>query len=155
MKSFLDDLIGHMRAVKVAGVNVVHAGGDSRSQNIHRSIQVAWRPPNTGAGQLHGAVAHAVNADRSSGKAELATELYVFTHFVFPSHIHGHLSEMEAFSEYLDYRRLPPVASFFEDAHEAFPICGPKAGSRGTTESRANFTVCPQGRNRSRPKARP
>src|SRR6202162_2262992 len=84
MNSFLDDLIGHMGAVKIAGINVVHARGDSRSQNLHCSIHVARRAPNAGTGQLHGAVAHSVNVERGSGKVELAAELYPCAHFVSP-----------------------------------------------------------------------
>src|SRR5580692_6225107 len=101
-----------MGTVIVAGINVVHTGGDSGSQNIHRSVHIAWRAPNTGAGQLHGAVTHSVNADGGSGKVELAAELYVCAHFVFSSHIHLSSGKVESVSTYVDYRRLPPVASF-------------------------------------------
>jgi len=113
MERLLDQLIGYVRTVKVTGINVVHAGGDSRSQNIHRSIHVARRAPDPGTGQLHGAVAHAVNAAPSSGKVEWAAELCLCSHFVFSSPVQVRSGNMETVSAYLDYRRLPPVASFF------------------------------------------
>src|SRR6204780_5807276 len=113
MKPSFDHLTSNMRAVIVAGINVVHAGGDSRPQHIHRSIHVARRAPNPAAGQLHGAVAHSVNSARGSGKGELAAELSLYSHFVFSSHLQVRSGKMETVSEYLDYRRQSPVASFF------------------------------------------
>src|SRR4029077_20019100 len=62
MQSTLDNLIGYMRAVIVAGVDVVHARVYRFAQNSHRGINVPWRPKNFSSGKLHGTVAHAVDA---------------------------------------------------------------------------------------------
>ena len=61
MKSPLDNLIGYMRTVIVARVDVVHARSNRLSQDGHGCVNVARRPPDPGAGKLHGAVAHSVH----------------------------------------------------------------------------------------------
>ena len=45
MERLLDQLIGHMRTVVVAGIDVVHAGLHRLSQNSNGSINVAWGVP--------------------------------------------------------------------------------------------------------------
>jgi hypothetical protein len=62
MKSTLDNLIGYVRAVVVAGVDVIHARGYRFAQNSNRGVNVPWRPKNFRPGKLHGAIAHAVDA---------------------------------------------------------------------------------------------
>jgi hypothetical protein len=58
MERPLDQLIGHVRTVVVAGVNVVDARIHRRSQNGHGGVDIARRSPYVRPGQLHGAVAH-------------------------------------------------------------------------------------------------
>ena len=75
MKRLLDELIGHVRAIEVAGVDVVHSGGDRLAQNSGSTWDIAWRSPNEFAavlaGKLHGStVAHAVQRNGGVGKAE-------------------------------------------------------------------------------------
>src|SRR2546429_7124525 len=82
MKRLLDNLIGYMRAVVVAGVDMVYAGGDHRSENSNRGVDVRWRSPNFRAGKLDRAVAHPVQADCGARKREGATELRLFRHCV-------------------------------------------------------------------------
>src|SRR5215469_13353207 len=50
MKGLFDNLIGNMRAVIIAGVDMVHASGDRLSQNRNCSVNIPWRSPNFGAG---------------------------------------------------------------------------------------------------------
>src|ERR1700719_1242726 len=61
MERLLDQLIGHMGSVVVAGIDVVHTGIYRLSQNSNGSINVAWGAPHFRASQLHGPIAHAVN----------------------------------------------------------------------------------------------
>ena len=51
MKCLLDDLIRHMRAVKVAGVDVINASRDGLAKNGECSIHVARRSPHLWTGQ--------------------------------------------------------------------------------------------------------
>src|SRR5580700_2082452 len=72
MKRLLDDLIGYMRAVIVAGIDVIHAGCDRLAQNSNRSVNIARRSPNLRTGKLDRAVAHSLQADRSARKCKTA-----------------------------------------------------------------------------------
>src|SRR5580692_2534703 len=60
MERLFDQLIGHMRSVVVARVNVVHARLYRLSQNSNGGIHIFRWSPDARASQLHGAVAHAV-----------------------------------------------------------------------------------------------
>ena len=48
MKRLLDDLIGHMRTVIVAGIDMVHAGRNRLSQNSDRGVKITRRSPTCG-----------------------------------------------------------------------------------------------------------
>src|ERR1700719_2632885 len=72
MERLLDELIGHMGSVVVAGIDVVHAGLYRLSQNSNGGIHILRRSPNARASQLHGAVAHAVQFYRLTGQSEAA-----------------------------------------------------------------------------------
>ena len=67
MERLLDELIGYVRAVKVARIDVVHAGGDGLAQNSDRTRNIARRPPDQlvaiPSRKLHGAIAHSVYGD--------------------------------------------------------------------------------------------
>src|SRR5579875_1151342 len=78
MKSALDDLVGHMRAVKVAGIDVVDAGGNGRAQNGDGGVYITGRSPHLRAGKLHCAVAHAIYGYRGARKCEAAAKLRGF-----------------------------------------------------------------------------
>ena len=99
MKCLLDNLICHVRTVKVAGVDVVHARANRLSQNSDRCVNVPWRSPNFGAGKLHGAVAHSVQIRRGSHKFESAPKLRRFGHCVFPPNREPVFDKMESASE--------------------------------------------------------
>ena len=53
-----DDLVSDVRAVEVAGVDMVHARRDGLPEDGDGTIRVLGRPPHAGAGQLHRAIAY-------------------------------------------------------------------------------------------------
>lgn len=50
MQGFLDDLVGYVRIVEVAGINVVEARGDGLEEYRDSLRAVTWRAENVGAG---------------------------------------------------------------------------------------------------------
>ena len=67
MERLLDELIGCMRAIKVARIDVVRARGNGLAQNSDRTRNVAWWPPDQlvviSTSKLHCAKAHSVYGD--------------------------------------------------------------------------------------------
>ena len=61
MQRLGDDLVGDMRPVEVAGVDVVDAARDRLAQHGDAFGAVLRRAEDALAGELHGAVAHAVH----------------------------------------------------------------------------------------------
>ena len=57
MKRLADDLVGHVRAVEVARIDVVHAAGDRLAQDGDGAVPVLRRAEHVRAGELHRAVA--------------------------------------------------------------------------------------------------
>src|ERR1700722_13992775 len=84
MKGLFDDLVGHMRTVKIAGIDMVDPVRNSLAQNGYGSFNITGRPPHLWPRQLHGAVTHSVQAHRSTGKCEGAAKVYLLCHFVSP-----------------------------------------------------------------------
>ncbi len=68
MQRFLDDLVGDMRAVEIAGVDMVDALGDSLAQHGEGGVAILGRTEDAGTGQLHGAITHAVHGAAGEGK---------------------------------------------------------------------------------------
>ena len=68
MERLGDDLIGDVRPVEVAGVDMVDAAFDRLAQDRHRFGAVLRRSEYAGACELHGAVAHAM--DGAAAEAE-------------------------------------------------------------------------------------
>ena len=64
-----------MRTVKVAGVDVIDTAADGLAQHGECGGAVARWPEDTLAGQLHGAVSHAVHGEVGVGKGERAPEI--------------------------------------------------------------------------------
>src|SRR3984957_16705775 len=67
MQRLPNDLVGHMRPIKVAGVDVIDAARDRFAQHRDRGSAVLGRPEPARSGELHGAVAKPVHhpvADR-------------------------------------------------------------------------------------------
>ena len=63
-----DDLVGDVRAVEVAGVDVVHAGRDGRLQDGASRLGILGRAEDVGPGQLHGAVAQPPHGAAAEGE---------------------------------------------------------------------------------------
>src|SRR5260370_5925956 len=82
MKRLLDELIGHMRTVVVAGIAVVHTRRYHLSQNSNCTVNITRKYPNSRAGEVHRPIAHPVQAQRRIGKCEGATEFRLFCHCV-------------------------------------------------------------------------
>ena len=57
MQCLADDLIGDVRTVKVAGVDVVHAAGDGLAQHGEGRSTILGRAEHAGPCKLHGAIA--------------------------------------------------------------------------------------------------
>src|SRR5579862_448264 len=88
MESLLNDLIGHMRSVVVAGINVIHAGLYRLAKNSNGGIDVPWWSPDAGSGELHGAVSHAIQGYRCTRKREVSSKIGLFNHWVPPCYNH-------------------------------------------------------------------
>jgi hypothetical protein len=87
MEGLLNNLIRYMRAVKVAGVDMIDAGCNRFSQNCDRTVNVTRWSPDSGTGKLHRAIAHAVQCYRSAGEREAAAKIRPFRHFGFSSRL--------------------------------------------------------------------
>src|SRR6266568_288507 len=84
MERLLNNSIGHMRAVVVAGVNLVHAGLYCMAQNGDGAVNVAWRSPHARSCKLHCTVAHAIHCHRGGRQGEGAGEISLCNHFISP-----------------------------------------------------------------------
>ena len=69
MQRFFDKLIGYMRAIKVAGVDVGNTELNNLAQNRDCTVMICWRPEYVRTSQLHGAVTHA-SQDQIIGELE-------------------------------------------------------------------------------------
>ena len=61
MQRLADDLVGDVRAVEVAGVDVIDAARHRLAQHGERRVAILRRPEHAGPGELHRAIAHAVH----------------------------------------------------------------------------------------------
>src|SRR6266487_6092516 len=59
MQRFFDKLIGYMRAIEVAGVDVGDTEANNLAQDRDCTVVICWRPEYMRTSQLHGTVAHA------------------------------------------------------------------------------------------------
>src|SRR6266699_3243552 len=71
MQCFFDQLIGDMRPIKVAGVDVIDSEPDDLAQDCDRAVVIFWWPQYVWTSELHGAVAHA-SQDQIIGELECA-----------------------------------------------------------------------------------
>src|SRR6266478_316666 len=71
MQRFFDQLIGDMRPIEVAGVDVIDPEPDDLAQDCDRAVVIFWWPEYMWTSELHGAVAHA-SQDLIIGKFECA-----------------------------------------------------------------------------------
>ena len=65
MKRLANKLVGHMGAVKIAGINVIYPRLYRFTQHRQRRIFVFWRTKNAKSGKLHRAIAKPFNRTRS------------------------------------------------------------------------------------------
>src|SRR4029077_14667324 len=72
MQRFFDKLIGYVRAIEVAGVDVGDTEANNLAQDRDCTIVVLRRSEYMGTSQLHGAVAHA-SKDQIIGELECAS----------------------------------------------------------------------------------
>jgi hypothetical protein len=74
MKGLLDQLIGYVWAVKVAGIDVVHARCNGIAQNSDCTWNIAREPPDSflaiPSGKLHCAITHAIQGYGSVRKGK-------------------------------------------------------------------------------------
>ena len=73
-KRLSDQLVRDMRAVVVAGVDVVDSARDSLAQNGERHVVISRRPEHAGSRKVHGPIAHSMNDPASED--EFASRLY-------------------------------------------------------------------------------
>ena len=64
MKRLADQLVGDMRPVKIAGINVIHPSSHRSAEHIQRGIFVLWRTKHARPGKLHRAIAKPFNRPR-------------------------------------------------------------------------------------------
>src|SRR5689334_17121965 len=64
VKRLLNDLVGHMRTIKVAGIDMIDTGRHRLSQNSNRSVNITRWSPHSRTGKLHSAIAHPVQRHR-------------------------------------------------------------------------------------------
>ena len=69
MERLLDDLIRHVRAIEIAGIDVIHSRFNGLSQDPDGFVGIARRSPHLRTGQLHGAITNTVHGQRSIGEA--------------------------------------------------------------------------------------
>jgi len=62
MKRPFDDLVGHMRAVEVARIDVIDPCRNRLSQNSYCSVDITRRSPHLRTGKLHRTIAHSLKA---------------------------------------------------------------------------------------------
>ncbi|TCQ07527.1 hypothetical protein C8J40_104424 [Sphingomonas sp. PP-CC-3A-396] len=57
MERFADDLVGDVRPIEVAGIDMVDTAFDRFAQDGECCVAVAWRSEHAGSGKLHGTIA--------------------------------------------------------------------------------------------------
>ena len=68
MQRLADELVGDVRAVEVAGVDVVHAARDGLAQHGQCRVVILGRAEHAGPGELHGAVAEPLHGAVAEGE---------------------------------------------------------------------------------------
>ena len=65
MQSLVDQVVCDVRAIEIAGVDVIYAMGNRLAQDGQRRVMILGRAKHTGAGELHGAIAEPLHLMRS------------------------------------------------------------------------------------------
>src|SRR5258708_1227647 len=84
MQRLFDDLICYMRAIEIAGIDVVHAGVERFAQNPDGLFGIARWSPHLRTRQLHGAIAHAAHRHGRVREREGSTKIGLYGHLVAP-----------------------------------------------------------------------
>src|SRR5664279_3996492 len=84
MEGLLDDLVGDMRPVKVAGINMIHTRFNRFPQDRYALVHIARWSPDARAGKLHRAIAHAVHLHRCTRERKTAAKIRLCRHPVAP-----------------------------------------------------------------------
>jgi len=66
MKRFFDKLIGYVRAIEVAGIDVIDTELNNLAQDSDCTVVIRWRPEHMWTSQLHGTVPHGVRIKSSA-----------------------------------------------------------------------------------------
>src|SRR5271155_1645623 len=82
--SLADDLVGDMGAIIVASVDMVHSQSNGLPHHGHGGLAVPWRAKGHRAGELHGAIPHAVESDMSAVGRERAGKIRRLRHAYSP-----------------------------------------------------------------------
>ena len=72
MQRLFDELIGNMRSVEIARIDVIDSELNNFAQDRQCTVVICWRPEYMRTSQLHGAVPHA-SKDQIIGKLECAS----------------------------------------------------------------------------------
>jgi hypothetical protein len=83
MERLVDNLIGHMRTIEVARIDMVHSSLNGLSQDSDRTVKIARRSPDSWTRQLHRPVTHAMDNPRTVGKCVVSAKVPLFGHSVF------------------------------------------------------------------------
>ena len=75
-----DDLIGDMRAVEVAGVDVIDASGNRLPQYGNCRRTILRRTPYVRTGKLHRSIANAIQGDVRTRKCNAAPKFFFIQH---------------------------------------------------------------------------
>src|SRR4051812_6275679 len=63
IQNLVDEFFADMRAVRVGGVDEVHAQLDGAAKHRLGLIRIGWRPPDTGPGDAHGPESEPVDGE--------------------------------------------------------------------------------------------
>ena len=75
MQRFFDKLIGYVRAIEVAGVDVIDTEANNLTQDRECPVAVCGRPEYMRTSQLHGTVSDAVESDGRAWKRKSPAEI--------------------------------------------------------------------------------
>src|ERR1700761_2978915 len=87
MERPLNKLIGYMRTVEVAGIDMIHARLYGLAQNSNGSVNISWWSPYPWTRKLHCTVSHPVHGHGCARQREAAGEISLLDHPVPPDHL--------------------------------------------------------------------
>src|ERR1700722_19151037 len=84
MERLFDDLIGNVRTVIIAGIDMVHASVNRFAQHLDSLFGIARRSPDLWACQLHRAVAQTVHRHLCVRESKASAEISLCDHLLAP-----------------------------------------------------------------------